>query len=177
MLQLKKAPFRLKLSPFIRVVRGFLTAFVTRRQRLTIVRLPRSSNSGSASNPPTIEVSAVPLVESPVAAEPLPLLIPTPEPESTEAEKPPTEGDVEPQPELHQQTAELSQAELLQSLAGDRSRQVTELLDEAAAQGLSTYPQLMEYVKERTGTSCSRRTISNWKKARASHANENLSCQ
>jgi hypothetical protein len=43
---------------------------------------------------------------------------------------------------------------------------VTALLDEAHLKGLSTYPQLIDYVKQHRGTGCSRRVVSRWKKAR-----------
>jgi hypothetical protein len=48
----------------------------------------------------------------------------------------------------------------------DRSLLVEGLLDEAHAQGLKTYPQLMGYVERQTGESCSRRAIARWKKSR-----------
>ncbi|MBW4474690.1 MAG: hypothetical protein KME45_30580 [Stenomitos rutilans HA7619-LM2] len=47
-----------------------------------------------------------------------------------------------------------------------RSLVVTALLDEAWSQGLTTYPQLLEYVKAHTGEACSRRAIANWKRQR-----------
>lgn len=40
------------------------------------------------------------------------------------------------------------------------------LLDEAWAQGKSTYSELIDYVKAQSGEGCSRRAVSNWKKAR-----------
>ncbi|WP_416668007.1 hypothetical protein [Egbenema bharatensis] len=43
---------------------------------------------------------------------------------------------------------------------------VTALLDEAHSKGLTTYPQLIDYVKQHRGTGCSRRVVSRWKKAR-----------
>ncbi|MEA5597368.1 hypothetical protein [Rivularia sp. UHCC 0363] len=49
---------------------------------------------------------------------------------------------------------------------GDRSQIVSALLDEAYSLGKSTYPELIAYVEKHTGTGCSRRVISNWKKAR-----------
>jgi hypothetical protein len=52
------------------------------------------------------------------------------------------------------------------SVAGDRHTLVQGLLDEAWAQGLRTYPQLIKYIELQTGTACSRRAIANWKKAR-----------
>ena len=47
-----------------------------------------------------------------------------------------------------------------------RARLIPELLDEAWAQGNTTYPALMQYVKTQTGSACSRRAIANWKRAR-----------
>jgi len=49
-----------------------------------------------------------------------------------------------------------------------RSRRelVEALLDEAHAQGHKTYPQLISYVATQSGTPCSRRTVSNWKRSR-----------
>jgi len=50
--------------------------------------------------------------------------------------------------------------------APDRAALVEGLLDEAWAQGLRTYPQLIKYVELQTGTGCSRRAIARWKTAR-----------
>jgi|GEM_PF-5908302 len=47
-----------------------------------------------------------------------------------------------------------------------RALVVTALLDEAWSQRLTTYPQLLEYVKAHTGEACSRRAIANWKRDR-----------
>lgn len=48
----------------------------------------------------------------------------------------------------------------------ERAALVEGLLDEAWVQGLTTYPQLIAYVKEQTGEACSRRAIANWKRQR-----------
>lgn len=48
----------------------------------------------------------------------------------------------------------------------ERAALVVGLLDEAWSQGLTTYPQLIAYVKEHTGEACSRRAIANWKRER-----------
>ncbi len=47
-----------------------------------------------------------------------------------------------------------------------RSLVVNALLDEAWSQGFTTYPKLLEYVKDHTGEACSRRAIANWKRER-----------
>lgn len=59
-------------------------------------------------------------------------------------------GDVPSTP-----AANLSRGELVQSL-----------LDEAWSQGLRTYAQLMKYVELQTGTACSKKVVSAWKKSR-----------
>lgn len=48
----------------------------------------------------------------------------------------------------------------------DRATVVLQLLDEAHGRGCRTYIQLIDYVKEQTGTGCSKRTIAAWKKQR-----------
>lgn len=48
----------------------------------------------------------------------------------------------------------------------DRAAQVEETLERAWNEGITTYKELMEYVKETTGKGCSRRVISEWKKSR-----------
>ncbi|WP_448604825.1 hypothetical protein [Thermoleptolyngbya sp.] len=48
----------------------------------------------------------------------------------------------------------------------DRQALVRGLLDEAWAQGMRTYPQLIGYVQEQTGTACGRRMVAAWKKDR-----------
>lgn len=52
------------------------------------------------------------------------------------------------------------------AIAPTRREVVERLLDEAWQQGLTTYPALMDYITEKTGEGCSRRTISEWKKHR-----------
>lgn len=47
-----------------------------------------------------------------------------------------------------------------------RGQLIEALLDEAYAQGITTYPQLIAYVTAQTGTGCSRRAIAAWKKQR-----------
>jgi hypothetical protein len=48
----------------------------------------------------------------------------------------------------------------------DRAQLVEALLDEAWAQGLRTYPQLIQYVETASGKGCSKRKIASWKKSR-----------
>jgi hypothetical protein len=47
-----------------------------------------------------------------------------------------------------------------------RGQLIEALLDEAYAQGITTYPKLIAYITEQTGTGCSRRAIAAWKKSR-----------
>lgn len=47
-----------------------------------------------------------------------------------------------------------------------RSELVMALLDEAWARGITTYPQLIGYVAEQSGTGCSKRVVANWKRQR-----------
>ena len=47
-----------------------------------------------------------------------------------------------------------------------RTQVVEALLDEAWLQGKTTYSELIAYVREQSGTGCSRRMIANWKEAR-----------
>jgi hypothetical protein len=47
-----------------------------------------------------------------------------------------------------------------------RGQLVEGLLDEAWQQGLRTYAQLMKYIELQTGTACSKRVVSAWKKSR-----------
>lgn len=62
--------------------------------------------------------------------------------------------------------AEQAAAMIEPQTRNQRALVVTALLDEAWSQGLTTYPKLLEYVKERTGEACSRRAIANWKRER-----------
>lgn len=48
----------------------------------------------------------------------------------------------------------------------NRSQRVVALLDEGWNQGLTTYPQLIAYVKTHSGQGCSKRVIANWKRDR-----------
>ncbi len=48
-----------------------------------------------------------------------------------------------------------------------RTKVVFETLDDASKQGITTYDDLIDFVRETTGTGCSKRTICNWKKERA----------
>jgi hypothetical protein len=48
----------------------------------------------------------------------------------------------------------------------DRNQMVIALLDEAYAQGHTTYADLIGYVRAQTGTGCSRRVVAAWKKTR-----------
>ncbi|NJL56515.1 hypothetical protein HC928_16085 [bacterium] len=50
--------------------------------------------------------------------------------------------------------------------AQPRGLLVQALLDEAYAQGLRTYPQLIKYVELATGKGCSRRAVATWKASR-----------
>lgn len=52
------------------------------------------------------------------------------------------------------------------AIVPSRREVVEALLDEAWQQGHTTYPALMDYITEKTGAGCSRRTISEWKKQR-----------
>lgn len=47
-----------------------------------------------------------------------------------------------------------------------RADLVTALLDEAWTRGKSSYAELIDYVKQQSGTGCSRRAIARWKEAR-----------
>jgi hypothetical protein len=47
-----------------------------------------------------------------------------------------------------------------------RGQLVEGLLDEGWQQGLRTYAQLMKYIELQTGTACSKRVVSAWKKSR-----------
>lgn len=57
-------------------------------------------------------------------------------------------------------------AETQPSTLLNRAALVEALLDEAWFQGLTTYPQLISYVKTHSGKSCSKRAIANWKRKR-----------
>lgn len=48
----------------------------------------------------------------------------------------------------------------------NRATLVSALLDEAWVQGRRTYPQLIDYVREQSGTGCRRQTIKDWKVSR-----------
>lgn len=48
-----------------------------------------------------------------------------------------------------------------------RTAEVFQALDEAQDQGVTTYDALIDFVRETTGTGCSRKLISKWKKERA----------
>jgi len=50
--------------------------------------------------------------------------------------------------------------------APGRAAIVEALLDEAWQQGRTTYSDLIEYVKDQSGTGCSKKTVSAWKKSR-----------
>lgn len=47
-----------------------------------------------------------------------------------------------------------------------RSQLVMSLLDEAWGQGMTTYPQLIAYVAQQSGTGCSKRVVAQWKRER-----------
>ncbi|HEY9661029.1 MAG TPA: hypothetical protein V6C65_21450 [Allocoleopsis sp.] len=47
-----------------------------------------------------------------------------------------------------------------------RTTLVTRLLDEAWGQGYTTYPDLIGYVKQQSGTGCSKRFVAAWKRSR-----------
>jgi len=170
MLQLRK-PF--KLTPLVHLVRSLLRSIhhqVKQRQQQRCLNAAQSSLETA----PFIEVAAVPVTVTetfPELPEPLPIppstydstipeTIAVPEPESL-AVIPLISGDFEPFSQSVNRSAEGNTAL--------RSRQVVELLEEADRLGLTTYPQLMDYVKSKTGTGCSRRTIANWKRARQQH--------
>jgi hypothetical protein len=67
----------------------------------------------------------------------------------------PDSGLVEPEPAAVELPIPLNRAALVEAL-----------LDEAWFQGLTTYPQLMLYVKTHSEKSCSKRAIANWKRKR-----------
>ncbi|NJP11404.1 MAG: hypothetical protein HC866_19580 [Leptolyngbyaceae cyanobacterium RU_5_1] len=73
-----------------------------------------------------------------------------------------------PKPEIYDLTPEIQLAkpaiEPVAIAEIDRATEVDAALNEAWSTGVTTYTGLMEYVKEKTGKSCSRRMISNWKK-------------
>lgn len=48
----------------------------------------------------------------------------------------------------------------------DRAAQVQALLEEAWTRGMTTYPQLIGYVRERTGIGCSRRAVARFKQSK-----------
>lgn len=48
-----------------------------------------------------------------------------------------------------------------------RTKKVFQTLDQASKQGITTYDALIDFVRETTGTGCSKRLICNWKKERA----------
>ncbi|MEP0923422.1 hypothetical protein [Leptolyngbya sp. ST-U4] len=158
-LQLKK-PFS-RLAPLIHLVRSVLQivrqTIQARSQRtLTAASIPLDR---SISASPPIEVPAVPV---PIEAEPFPEVIAVlPTPELQQPLDRPTEGSSAERP-----TEGGSAERPTEGGSAERSRQVVELLEEADRLGLITYPQLMDYVKAKTGTACSRRTIANWKRAR-----------
>jgi hypothetical protein len=122
-----------------------------RRQQLEVAALPASPNSQVADDALEDDVLEVDAIAIP---EPNPSTIC----EATAiAVQPPDVTEDEPSVPAPQapQAATMSRAALVQSL-----------LDEAYGQGLKTYDQLMGYVAEHSGKSCSKSTIVSWKKSR-----------
>lgn len=68
----------------------------------------------------------------------------------------PVRSEADPDPDLDPDPA----------AALDRTQTVIALLDEAYSIGHTTYPTLIAYVQQHTGTGCSRRVVSAWKKTR-----------
>jgi hypothetical protein len=119
-----------------------------------------------------------------VAAEQMPILLPAAAPPVIGAIPEPTVAvepeaitvaelesvGVEPiavgQPELSCETTETQDTTAQPESQISRSELVLALLDEAWGLGHTTYPKLISYVKEQTGTGCSRRTIASWKEKR-----------
>lgn len=58
-----------------------------------------------------------------------------------------------------------------------RTAEVFQALDEAQAQGITTYDALIDFVRQKTGTGCSRKLISKWKKERATVAKRETDIQ
>lgn len=58
-----------------------------------------------------------------------------------------------------------------------RTAEVFQALDEAQSQGITTYDALIDFVREKTGTGCSRKLISKWKKDRAASATSETDAQ
>lgn len=108
--------------------------------------------------PPTVE--AIPEPAPIVATEPEAIVVA--EPEATVAIIPTgqTELSYETTGQETQDTTVQPESQI------SRSELVLALLDEAWGLGHTTYPQLISYVKEQTGTGCSRRTIASWKAKR-----------
>lgn len=72
-------------------------------------------------------------------------------------------------PDWGENTPAIAQTEGMQPEtipAGDRHQTVIALLDEAYAIGHTTYPALIAYVEQHSGTGCSRRVIAAWKRSR-----------
>ncbi|MBE9193345.1 hypothetical protein IQ230_23980 [Gloeocapsopsis crepidinum LEGE 06123] len=58
-----------------------------------------------------------------------------------------------------------------------RTAEVFHVLDEAQAQGITTYDALIDFVRQKTGTGCSRKLISKWKKERAASVTSETNAQ
>ncbi|MES1026230.1 hypothetical protein ABN584_25370 [Gloeocapsa sp. BRSZ] len=58
-----------------------------------------------------------------------------------------------------------------------RTAEVFQALDEAQAQGIATYDALIDFVREKTGTGCSRKLISKWKKEHAASVTSETDAQ
>lgn len=109
-----------------------------------------------------ITVAAQPIAPQPIITEPAPL-------SPTEAETLQVSEQVScqmvRQPELSYETQD-TQDDKTGQLELTRGQLVEALLDEAWGRGQKTYPKLIAYVTEQTGTGCSRRAVAAWKKNR-----------
>lgn len=108
------------------------------------------------------EVSVPPILAALIRQ---PIVLETLQPEVTTLPEAASIPEVIRQPELVlQDKPDTEQQDTLTEV--DRATLVLQLLDEAHGRGCKTYAQLIGYVKEQTGTGCSKRTVANWKKQR-----------
>ena len=139
---------------------------IYRLQQRRITALASAPISVPVSQPLTIDLSPhqvelVMVAETVLPIEPMPLEITASPSDDTLIE---TESDC-PDDKAEELTIPTI-PEVQPDLTGDRSQIVMALLDEAYLIGKTTYPELIAYVEKHTGKGCSRRVISNWKKAR-----------
>lgn len=109
------------------------------------------------------------------ARRPIRLINALPVPETTEPETLPLCKPIQPAPEPIADTPYPTDELITPAIVSDipatpaemsRTELVTALLDEAWGLGHTTYPQLINYVREQSGTGCSKRVISAWKRSR-----------